>query len=483
MASPFKLLKQAKRAGAEIAETGAKKAVRATAKAAERPTLEALQQTGAVPTPGGRDTLARKIIGTGTQGLKADAPLTGGRIPQRYPTSKLPGVEEERKQNLLINTDVLRSQPEKLQQASASIADYPNVTPEMREMNPEERVNALTRQMTDNILFLHDLMPPEARGRAAEWYLGANKIAEGSANRYGIPSTSTSGTYAALSPQKDWHQNRYQGDRTLEILDRDPTITTDMLRKAQTMPVFTRDPMTLRMMEGMVGRKLSNLKPEEQAMMVRLFDETQNPEQLYRKTTPEGGFGSVPTIKSGEPRKNVWNTFPFITKAIQAADSAGDIDVLSRLMGEKHKVRNFYNNIVAPILGRQFGDITADTHQVAASLMRPLGGASPEVSHALGSHPGAGIQAAPESATTGLSGNYPLIADATRQAAALRDIPVHAMQSIPWEAVRSLFENKSPKMQATVDAIWRAHGAGQLTADETRRRIVEASGGFKVPTW
>lgn len=50
-------------------------------------------------------------------------------------------------------------------------------------------------------------------------------------------------------------------------------------------------------------------------------------------------------------------------------------------------------------------------------------------------------------------------------------------------AVRSLFTNKSPKMQSKVDAIWREHAAGDITADEARRKITQTAGGFKVPTW
>jgi hypothetical protein len=52
-----------------------------------------------------------------------------------------------------------------------------------------------------------------------------------------------------------------------------------------------------------------------------------------------------------------WGTFGDIDKARRAIQSGGDMDVISPLLGGKHKVRSFYNNIEVPNDPR-FGDIT-----------------------------------------------------------------------------------------------------------------------------
>ena len=52
-------------------------------------------------------------------------------------------------------------------------------------------------------------------------------------------------------------------------------------------------------------------------------------------------------------------------------ESNGDLNKISDAMGDMHKVRSFFNNIEVPF--SDFGDITIDTHAIAAGWMKPLG--------------------------------------------------------------------------------------------------------------
>jgi hypothetical protein len=63
-----------------------------------------------------------------------------------------------------------------------------------------------------------------------------------------------------------------------------------------------------------------------------------------------------------------WGSNVEIAKAISAIGNPTR-DNVSERMGEKHKVRNFYNNIFDP--QSTHGDVTIDTHAVAAALLRP----------------------------------------------------------------------------------------------------------------
>jgi len=430
--------------------------------------------------PAGRDALTEAMAAPGTRGMMAAEPLSGGRISQRFPTGKT--TEDPLTDNLLINTDVMRQDPAKMQQTADIIADYPSTTNEMREMNPDERVNAFIEQLRGNYHAMYDLMPPERAERAGKWYLGANRIANERAHEVGVKPEAAAGVYAALSPQKDWFMNVYLGDQVLRTLDRNPKVTKDMLRVAEGIKPFQTDDAR-DMLAASLGRRIQNLDPQAQAAAVRLYDETYNP-RTYQKITPEGDYGDLVTTKAGEPAKPAWNTQNSIEKAVQAAQSGGDMSAISPLMGNKHKVRNFYNNIAAPELGAMFGDITADTHHIGAGLFRPLTGNSPEVLQGLLSG-SAGIAKGPQSAVTGMQGLYPLYADATRLAAADRGIPTRQMQSVPWEAMRALFppEFRTAANQGNIDDIWRMFGQNQITADEARSRTVDAAGGFKPPNW
>ena len=108
-------------------------------------------------------------------------------------------------------------------------------------------------------------------------------------------------------------------------------------------------------------------------------------------------------------------------------------------MGNAHKVRNFYNNIVDP--NGTMGDVTIDTHAIGASFFRPMAATTLEVNHGLNGANGThkDYSGAPRSDPLGSYGTYPLLAEAHRRAANERGVLPREMQSITWEAVREIF--------------------------------------------
>jgi hypothetical protein len=107
--------------------------------------------------------------------------------------------------------------------------------------------------------------------------------------------------------------------------------------------------------------------------------------------------------------------------------------------------------------------------------MLPLGGSAPEVA--------ANLSGPPEQSELGVYGTYPIYADAIREAAAQRGLLPREMQSITWEAIRSLFENKSANQVAKTREIWSNYGKGKITHDEAIKQIVESAGGFGKLDW
>jgi hypothetical protein len=164
--------------------------------------------------------------------------------------------------------------------------------------------------------------------------------------------------------------------------------------------------------------------------------------------------------------------------------------VISPLLGTRHKVRSFYNNIEMPFDPR-FGDVTADTHQVAAAQLRPLSGNSQAVAHSLAtSLPVAkqlpGHVAEKSSAVTGVQGLYGLTADATRQMAAQNAMLPRAAQSGTWEPVRELFQPRfksDMKNVNAVDDVWRAFDRGEISLERARNTIFDLAGGIGTPVW
>jgi hypothetical protein len=156
----------------------------------------------------------------------------------------------------------------------------------------------------------------------------------------------------------------------------------------------------------------------------------------------------------------------------------GSIENISRRLGGQHKVRNFYNNIFDP--NDQHGSVTIDTHAVAAGLLKPLSGSSPEVLHNFG---GGGSSS---SAQSGAQGTYGLYAEAYRRAAKERGILPREMQSITWEAVRGLFTPGFKAQAKNVDAVakvWENHKAKRISLDETRKQLTALAGNINQPDW
>ena len=185
------------------------------------------------------------------------------------------------------------------------------------------------------------------------------------------------------------------------------------------------------------------------------------------------------TIRGSQ--KIAWGPYDAVAKAVNLLDD-GSVENINNLMGNGHKIRNFYNNIINPWSDR--GHVTIDTHAVGAAHWKPFSQKDTEVAHNFGgSTPG--VPSAGKHAATGIAGTYPIYDEAYKQAAKEVGVSPRELQSITWEGIRSLFSGakKTPELRKAVSEIWRNHEAGKISADEARQQIIEKAGGFKRPVW
>jgi hypothetical protein len=432
---------------------------------------------------GGRVTPVDDALAALKQPSRVDHPA---RIPQRIPTSKKHfGNPHDPIQ--MVDLDALRMTPDLMEHNINLVRAYPNVTKQQARYGTNRLTESFINHLTDNLLWLHDLYDPEVRGRSKMWYVGANKIANDWAKEHNLPVASVAGALAALSPQKDWFQNVSLAKRVIDIYhgmgpNFRAAYTADEKMMSRLEDIFpqAKHPEIHAMI---AGRSLSEMRtPEHKAAWVRLYDEAHG-DRAHQIVSPEGELGDVVRTAKGLPSGTGWGSLKEIGKAIAALESGGDQKILSGLMGKRHKVRNFYNNILDP--HSMAGDVTIDTHAVAAALLRPLAGASLEVAHNFGNHPGVGLPAAGGSAITGVQGLYPIYSEAYRRAAKARGLLPREMQSITWEAVRGLFPEgfKTKKNVAAVDALWQKYRNGELDLDQTRNQVHALAGGITNPDW
>jgi hypothetical protein len=303
-------------------------------------------------------------------------------------------------------------------------------------------------------------------------------LTKGWAKDYGLEHEQMAGMVAALSPQNEWNNNIEVAKRVATIM-RDHQNTPweqEMETNAQRI-LAKQDPEAdiHQVHQAVRGKKMSELSdPLEKAWWLRLYDESFNPRQ-HLNYAPDGstrGFARTPVGQRLSTTK--WSSLDAVAKAISIMEDGSKANISAKL-GDAHKIRNFYNNIIDP--WSKHGDVTIDTHAVGAGHLRPMGGSTPEVLDNFGGSPSSNV--------VGTQGTYGIYADAYRQAAARLGILPRELQSITWEGIRALYESagKTDELKTKIAQIWKDHKNGEITIDRARKQILKDAGGFKRPKW
>jgi hypothetical protein len=337
-------------------------------------------------------------------------------------------------------------------------------------------------------------MSPDIRDASALWYPGGrilidNKVKE--YEKYGLTDISTAGVYAALSPQKDWDQNVYLGDRLIDIYltKQDAPYDAAMEKRA----AYLRNKPSKRgdvkaALQRIDGKKLSELtETKDKAMWVRLYDEAHgvdaegNDIRHYAIVRPDGTRGDLARNADGKLSNAAWGGLAQIEDAIEAIEAKGDRSIISKAFSEKHKVRSFYDNLLDPFSTNN--DVTVDTHAVAAAWMMPMSGKSVAVNHSMQSYAGKGVAGASASSAVGISGTYPVYGDALRELAAELKITPRALQSITWVARRERFnENMTDKQKADVEKVWKDFQNGRIDLNDAHDQLDKIVP-MRTPAW
>jgi len=402
----------------------------------------------------------------------------GARIGQRYPTA-VKATESPLDPSRVVDTQAIEAGGNLDKTVAAAVQNMPGLRTRARSTGG--LLDAYKDQMADNLDFLYGQMPGNVVETAKNWYRGANQLASGLSNRYGATIEQAAGVLAALSPQKDWYQNVSLADRVFDSYEagvRSGTALPDEKHAAKLKELYAKKEYADNV-KAVLSRPFAELTDIQKAMWVRSHDQAFS-DRGYDIISPTGqSMGPALTAK-GDKATAAWGSNNEIAKAIRVIEN-GDIDNISMQMGEQHKVRNFYNNIVAPEYAREMpaiADVTMDTHAIAAGQLMPLSGSSPAVAANFGS-------GAPGSAVTGASGTYGINADAYRMAAEQAGIMPREMQSVTWEAVRNLYPAKwkNASNKAAIEGIWNDYSKGRISLDTARSLILEKAGGVDVPDW
>lgn len=378
---------------------------------------------------------------------------------------------------------------------------YPNFRESDLKGTPQENAKVIVDHMASNLEFLYKNTTPEIREAGMKWYDGAHNLIADTAKQFGLNEASTVGAFAKLSPNKDWNMNIELGKRISEIYATKQDFRYDDKMAEQAKLTFSpkgikdekskeykeKSADLAKLNDAMKGKTFRELddQPLVQAAWARLYDEAHNPAGATYHIFQGDGTLSKDVARNlpdkanpeGKPSTLVWQSNKLMSDAIASLKANGDRSIISEKMGDGHKVRSFYNNLLDPHSPNE--DVTIDTHAVGAALLRPLGGKSVPVNQNFGLTPmnkPADFKPASGSAVTGLSGTYGLYADATRLAAKRVGIEPMQMQAITWEAKRSLLGDLSKEGSDRIEKLWTDYHAGKIkTLSEVQRAVFKAA--------
>ena len=375
--------------------------------------------------------------------------------------------------------------------------------------SPEEAERRLTDFHVKNLLALWDRTPVNQRKTSRGWYRAAHALGNQYADAHGLPPEAAHGMMAVLSPQTPWDKNVTLAERVMDALThhQDTGWTagmSDVVRNGGSKGNGLPEIKTTANVPGVNwsdvdGKTLKEVLSEpdgekKASMWIRAFDEAHNPRE-YQSLSPTGEFLGPMMNKSGSKVDTAsWNSYLPIEKAISIYRNP-TLENLNENLGNNHKVREFYNVIANP---HDPNGVVIDTHAVAAGQMLPHGSSAKAVHQNFGTTPTAeakeklakkgqawltGIDPSKKTGSTGATGDYPIHAEAVRQAATMRGVHPSEMQSVTWETVRTLFRNKKQPKQEAARNVWKRYAVGELSHPEAIDEIIKLNGGFSRPAW
>ena len=435
----------------------------------------------------------------------------------------------------------------------ADVARYLGLTPFGRRFAGEDDdkvINEAVKTFKRNALFLYDLYPEELREQARLWYAGGNKLCNEMAQRHKVSVPAAVSIMAVHSPQTEWMVNVARADQTMDLYQnyQDAKWDNEIVAWAQTYTSKDRQGNVLYpyledgVLEAIQNKTLRELisdavTAEQAAEAMPLGENKKSPEykaraeaiQQARSVTwryaalwarafarfnlrkdydvfsPSGDAVSLMTDDDGNVRRMGFMGLSPIWKGFRILHQNSSVQVMDKELGEANKVRSFYMNLLYP--NDMYGEVTNDTHNIAALAFMPLGSSAELVAQGLsGGHKGysektvdgkkvkqpklfweeAGVEpfGVGNKAETGVAGLYAVFADAIREAAQERGVLPREMQSIVWEAVRGLMENrKTDARKSSSEAIWKRYGERKISLPEAQRQLFALYPGIDYPTW
>lgn len=319
-----------------------------------------------------------------------------------------------------------------------------------------DAIDEIVKQQSDNIFDYADFVMEHGRPRAeatADWYPWANSYMRGIAEANGLSEHGTIAAAAALSASAPWESNVPWAKYLAENLatnkgpdgGRNQKVDAKWAVAAYLNETAGGHAPNAERISGLIGKRLHELSDEDVALMMRGKHDTSGEWDPAKgkfskgevKQLGEEVHAGLGTAGAGTIPQSIAN----MAKAVSVLRDPSE-STIDAAIGNQNKVRSFYQNMRDP-RDKEFADVTVDTHHFGIANGLPWTTDSVFVKSG-----GKNVTQSPDNAQFGALGTYPIVVEATRQAAARinekygTNFTPNQIQSIVWEHHKAFFPPK-----------------------------------------
>ena len=386
--------------------------------------------------------------------------------------------------------NIRNNDPELYERNAKLVQDYSQYRDSHRTNDPDKAHSRMIGVIASNLRYMYDRVPEQTRERSKHQYDGARRIVEEFSDKSGLTRPQVGGVIAVLSPGFEWYANVANAERVIDIHKRakndeigfSPAMGRTLDAAISGVSPRTGKPNKINddlrnLLVNLHGKSYNDLNDHVSKSQWITYRDMAHNDPRFHVLSPEGERLGYKEKVDGEPATMMWQMTGPIAKAVRILED-GSIDHISRELGYGHKIRNFANNIILPDSLGKFGCV--DTHQVATGLMSPLSQQSPEVGDSM-----------ERTLTAGYGGTYGIHHEAMCRVAdeisrdENREYLPRELQSICWEAGKSMFDKKAKGKEGQAEAgkLWLKYKTGKASLKETQDNLYACFGGVKPYIW
>ena len=297
-----------------------------------------------------------------------------GIVPQRRPSAKNIADEAKDDPDQFVTIDTMND--EQVNKAAQIVRRYPGFKTNKRR--PDAVIQEFKDHVRDNLIWLYNKTRDQHGDgfldAVRRWYNGANVVSNKLGRRWEVGPEAAAAVIAVTSPQTEWNTNVSKAERIGDIYtgsnqswtwapEMESLMDTVGVTSSNKVPLYDRPIRNLTKADKEAGRTQADIPTHGDtirgrsfydllelgretgdylpaARWLRLYDEAFN-SRFHRELDTDGNF-------IGEPKaKTAWGSFIEIAKALEILENPTHAKI-SALLGNQHKVRNFYNNIARP---------------------------------------------------------------------------------------------------------------------------------------